>query len=135
MAHDNLALVRNVYERWRTGDFGTEEAFDPLVLFVLNPEFPDAGRYLGVESMIRYTRGLLEPWSRFTIEARDLAEAGDTVVAAVTQRGTGHGSAATTEFHYYQVWTLRGGKVIRLDNFRERAEALEAAGLTDAARP
>ena len=33
--------------------------------------------------------------------------------------------------HFFTLWTLRGGKVIRIESFRERAEALEAAGLRE----
>ena len=94
-------------------------------------EFPDAGTYLGVERLAEYTRGLLEPWARFTIEAEEISDAGDSVLVAVLQRGVGDGSGVATEFRYFQVWSFRGRKVIRLENFRERAEALEAVGLRE----
>jgi hypothetical protein len=32
---------------------------------------------------------------------------------------------------YFQVWSFRGDKVIRLESFRERVDALEAAGLRE----
>ena len=32
---------------------------------------------------------------------------------------------------HYGVWTIRDGKVIRVEWFRQRAEALEAAGLSE----
>jgi ketosteroid isomerase-like protein len=73
--------------------------------------------------------GFLEPWTRLTIEAEEIIEAGDSVVAGICQRGAGSGSGAVTEFRYFQVWTFRGGKVIRCENFRERAEAVETTGL------
>jgi uncharacterized protein len=130
MSVENLEVIRGVYERFGTGDFRASlEVVDPLVLFVLPPGFPESGTYLGVEELLRYTRGFLEPWSRITIEAEGLTEAGDSVVAAVRQRGEGSESGATTELRYFQVWSFRGGKVIRLENFRERGEAIEAAGL------
>lgn len=130
MAQENLELIRGVYERFGTGDFRASlEVVDPLVLFVLPPGFPESGTYLGVEELLRYTRGFLEPWSRITIEAEGLTEAGDSVVAAVRQRGKGSESGATTEFRYFQVWSFRGPKVIRLENFRERSEAFKVAGL------
>jgi ketosteroid isomerase-like protein len=100
-------------------------------LFVLRPEFPDAGTYLGRERIAEYMRGFLEPWSRITIEAEDFTDAGDSVVVAVRQAGVGEESGAATELRYFQVWSFRGRKVIRLENFRERAEALEAAGLSE----
>jgi ketosteroid isomerase-like protein len=96
----------------------------------LSREFPDAGTYLGIDEIARYTRGFLEPWEHVTIEAEDLTAAGDSVLAAVRQRGTGNTSGAATEMRYFMLWSFRGGKVIRVENFRERNEALEAAGLT-----
>ena len=41
----------------------------------------------------------------------------------------GHESGVPVELNSTQVWTVRDGKVTRIDNYTERAEALEAAGL------
>ena len=38
-------------------------------------------------------------------------------------------SGAYAEDLFFQVWTFRGGAVVRIDNFAERDEALSAAGL------
>jgi ketosteroid isomerase-like protein len=132
MSEENIAAVRGVYERFSEGDFrATLDVVDPLVLFVVGGGFPEAGTYLGVESLAEYTREFLEPWARITIEAEEITGAGDSVVAAVRQRGVGSESGAATEFRYFQVWSFRGGKVIRLENFRGRGEALEAAGVRE----
>jgi len=77
--------------------------------------FPESGAYLGPEGMNRYMRTFLEAWEQVTIEADELTGVGDCVVAEVTQRGVGRGSAAETEFAYFQVWTFRGESVIRID--------------------
>ncbi len=132
MSDDNVEAVRSVYEGWSEGDFtvGTD-LLDPKILFVLGPEFPDAGTYLGTEALAQYMHGVLEPWTRFTIEAGEIREAGDSIFAAVCQRGVGTSSGAPAEFRYFQVWTFRGGKVIRLEGIRDRAEALEVAGLSE----
>jgi ketosteroid isomerase-like protein len=132
MSQENVEIVRDIYERWREGDFrASVEVLDPLVLFVMRREFPDPGTYLGLERLAEYMRGFLEPWRRITIEAEDITDAGDSVVVAVRQRGVGGESGAPTEFRYFQVWSFRGRKVIRLEGFRERAEAFEAAGLEE----
>jgi ketosteroid isomerase-like protein len=125
-----LEAVRRVYEQWSEGDFrSSAEILDPRVVFILDPGFPDAGTYTGLEDVTRYTRGLLEPWSDFTIEAEEIFEVGDSVVAAVLQRGIGGGSGAAAELRYFQVWRFQGRKAIRLECFRDRAQALEAVGL------
>jgi ketosteroid isomerase-like protein len=126
----NLEAVRGVYERWAAGDFAASlEIFDPTVVFELPPEFPDSGTYRGTERVREYMRGFLEAWSRVAIEAEELRDAGDSVVAAVRQHGVGGGSGAETELRYFQVWTFSGDRVVRLENFRERAEAFAAVGL------
>ncbi len=132
MSKGNVGAIRGVYERWSEGDFrATLDLFDPLVVLVLRPEFPDAGTYLGLEGIAEYMRGFLEPWARITIEAEEIADAGDYVVAGVRQRGVGDASGVATELRYFHVWCFRGDKIVRLETFRERAEALEAAGLVE----
>jgi ketosteroid isomerase-like protein len=132
MSQANVEAIRAVYERFSEGDFRASlDVVDPLVLLVIGPEFPDAGTYLGLERLAEYTRDFLEPWTRITIEAEEVTDAGDSVVMAVRQRGVGSESGAATELRYFQVWSFRGRKVIRLENFRERREALEAVGLRE----
>lgn len=130
MAPDHVETVRSIYERWAQGDFKTDAQFDPTAVFVIPGGFPDSGTYVGTEEIAAYTHGFLEPWTHITIAAEELLPAGDSVLATVLQRGTGDASGAETDFRYWQIWTFRGGKVIRLENFREREAALAAAGLT-----
>jgi ketosteroid isomerase-like protein len=88
MSEENVEAVRAVYDGWREGDFLTSaDVLDPLVLFVVPPEFLAAGTYLGLERLAEYTRGFLEPWTRVTIEAEEISDAGDSVVVAALQRG------------------------------------------------
>ncbi len=130
MTKENVEAVRSVYARWAVGDFQSSlEVFDPLMLFVMTPGFPETGAYLGVERVREYTRGFLDAWSRVAIEAEELQEADNSIVASVRQHGVGGGSGAETDLRYFQVWTFRGSKAIRLENFRERDQAMEAVGL------
>ena len=94
---------------------------------MIGPDFPDPGLYEGLEGINRYMTIFLEPWERLTIEAEDFEEAGDSVVVAVLQSGTGSGSGAATEFRYFHVWTFAGGRVVHWQNYRDRDEAVEAA--------
>ena len=132
MSRENVEAVRGIYDGWSQGDFGASiDVLDPLALFVVPPEFPDTGTYLGVEAVRSYTRGFLESWTRITIEAEQFTDAGESVVVAVRQSGVGAESGAVTELRYIHVWSFRGGKVIRLELFRERPDALEAVGLVE----
>ena len=122
--------LRAIYDGWREGDFNARlDLFEPDAVLVINPEFPDAGTYAGRDEIARYMRQFLEPWVRLTIEPGEVVTGDDAVIVGVNQVGTGRESGVATELGYFQVWTLRGDKVVRLELIRERADALEAAGL------
>jgi len=131
MAGDNVEVVREIYERWSHGDFraGTE-LYDPDILLVLRPEFPEAGTYLGLTEIRRYMReDFLADFEEPRIVGEEFLEAGDSVVVRVNQRAIGPESRASVAMNYYQVWTFRGRSVIRIESVKTRAEALEATGL------
>jgi ketosteroid isomerase-like protein len=135
MSQENVEIVRAIYERWSEGDFrASVELLDPHVVLVLGPEFgqdsPEGGTYSGIAAVTAYTRGLLGSWKDFTMEAEEFVAAGDSVLVGVRHRGVGSVSGVPTEMRYFTLWSFRG-KVIRLESFRERAEALEAVGLSE----
>jgi ketosteroid isomerase-like protein len=66
-----------------------------------------------------------------TMEAEELVPAGDSVLAKVHQGGVGSKSGLPIDVRYFTLWSFRGDKVIRIESFVERAEALEAAGLRE----
>ena len=57
MSRENVETVRRIYERWSQGDFraGTD-LYDPHILLVLRPEFPETGAYLGLGEIGQYMR-------------------------------------------------------------------------------
>jgi ketosteroid isomerase-like protein len=137
MSERNVETVRAVYEQWSEGDFRpSAELFDPHVVLVLSGEFgpdaPDAGAYHGAEAIGAYTRDfLLRPWAQLTMEAEEIVATGDSVLVGVHQSGVGRTSGVPTEMRYFTLWSFRGSRVIRIESFRERADALKAAGLAE----
>jgi ketosteroid isomerase-like protein len=132
MSDENVGAVRRVYEQWAEGNFRAGvELYDPHILLVQGQELPESGAYLGLDGIRDYMATFLEAWERVTIAAEEIVGAGDSVVAKVVQRAIGKQSGAQpTEFGYFQVWSFRGGKVIRLETIRDRDEALKAVGLS-----
>jgi ketosteroid isomerase-like protein len=132
MSDENVDVVRGIYEQWGKGNFRAGvELYEPDAILVLAEGFPEVGSYAGLDGIAEYMRTFLDPWEQVTIEAEELLAAGESVVAAVLQRGTGRGSGASAEFRYFQVWTFRGGRVIRIESVRDRSAAFEAAGLSE----
>jgi ketosteroid isomerase-like protein len=61
----------------------------------------------------------------------EIIDAGDQVVVVAHHQGRGRGSGVEVDARFYEVYTLREGKVSRVDEYTEREEALEAAGLSE----
>jgi len=130
MSQENLEIVRRAfaYEIYGVGDRAEAEAiFDPHV--VMNPS--DEGPSYGFDAM----RADFERWAsvfdglRVTVE--EVIDGGDQVVVVAHHEGRGRKSGAEVDTRFYEVYTVREGKVSRVDEFIERAEALEAAGLSN----
>jgi ketosteroid isomerase-like protein len=77
-------------------------------------------------------RELQESFEELTFEAERFFEApGGEIVVFIHARGRGRGSGVMIDNHIAWVWTYRGDKAVRLVVYEDRAEALEAVGLTE----
>ena len=65
------------------------------------------------------------------VTVEEIIDAGDQVVVVAHHQGRGRESGVEVDTRFYEVYTLREGKVSRVDEYTERAEALEAAGLRE----
>jgi ketosteroid isomerase-like protein len=96
---------------------------------VLNPI--DEGPSHGPDEM-RYD---WERWASAFEELRvtfeEIIDAGDQFVVVAHHQGRGRGSGIEVDARFYEVYTLRDGKVLRVDEYTEREKALEAAGLSE----
>ena len=71
-------------------------------------------------------------WETFEFGVEELIDAEDQVVTVVQIAGRGRGSGIEVEMRLFNVWMLRNGKVLRYEGgYRDRREALEAAGLSE----
>lgn len=126
MSEENVEKVRAAYERAANGEFsfdGYAEDFE----FATSPELPDAGVYRGEEAR-RWIRAWIESFEELTIEATEIIDAGEVVVAGLLQRGRPPGSDSPVEGRWWQVMRFRDGLVERSELYPERDQALEAAG-------
>jgi|SRR5215208_6474259 len=132
MSQENVETVRQILEGWGAGDFGPGvAAFDPQVTLVVPPAFLESGVYVGAEGIREFTRRFVAAYERVTIEATALRVAGDTVLADVLQVGNGRSSGLEMRIPYYMLFTLRGGKIVRMESMLDEGDALEAAGLRE----
>jgi ketosteroid isomerase-like protein len=65
------------------------------------------------------------------LEVDERFDRDDRVVVMARQHGPGSSSGADVSLKFAQVLTLRAGKIVRVDNYLDRGQALEAAGLRE----
>jgi ketosteroid isomerase-like protein len=93
------------------------------------PDF--SGVYVGRDAVIEASRRYWGTWEDYRLDAEELIEAGSSVVMVVRERARGKGSGAPFDRRWAQVWTFRGGRIVRWELFPDKAAALAAVGLAD----
>ena len=136
MSRENVATVRLLFELFAKRDHERAfEYYDPEIEWdatQIVAEVPDiAGIYRGHEGVRAYWRLWLSAWSDLEADLDDVLDAGDEVVALVSnQRQWGRHSGIATEIPPYAlVFTFRDGKVVRWRSFPDQESGLAAVGL------
>ena len=131
MSQENVEIVRRRYEHLAaTGDPFTETTAPDFVWDMSKFRgWPEQQAYEGVEEARGFLRNWLETWDDWELEVEALHDAGDKVVAIMRQRGRSKASGLPVDMAFGQVWTIRDGKLARMEMYADPGEALEAAGL------
>ena len=133
MSQENIDLARRGYEAFNRGDIDRllDEIFAPEFEYVPTGAIPGIqGTYQGPRWR-EFAGWMASEFERPRIEAHELIELGNQVLASVTLRGRGKQSGAEVSWDVWHLWTTEDGRVIRGQAFRTREEAREAAGLSE----
>ena len=72
-----------------------------------------------------------EAWERLDLRPEEIIDTGDELIVFVHEAARGRESGVVVETDTAMVSTLRDGLIVRVRGFMDRAEALEAAGLSE----
>jgi ketosteroid isomerase-like protein len=138
MSQENVEIVRGLVEAFnKTGDREAAYALlDPEIEFEVawrsGRDAADFHIHRGLDEVRAMIEELMAPFESIRYEVHEYLDAGDDVVAILEFLVQPKGSSAeisTGRFGY--VYTLRDGKIVRIQDFPDPAEALEAAGLRE----
>jgi uncharacterized protein len=131
MSEGNVELVRTLLSAFDRADYeATLEALDPEVEWQVPPGIAIGQEvYRGRDEVQRRFAQWLGAWDSYRFESEEVLAHGDQVVVGGMQIGRGRGSGVEVRLPTFSVFTLRDGKVTRHRSYRDRTEALEAAGL------
>ena len=134
MSEENVEIgepVRRLLAAFNERDWGAFSAeLDPEVEYMPVEEH---AVYRGPEAVSQYTQRWLEAWDTFSLEAEEVesTSAENRAFSAIRLRGAGKGSGVGVDQRGFWVYELRGGRLHRISEYNDRAEALEAAGLSE----
>jgi ketosteroid isomerase-like protein len=132
MSQENVEIVRRLIEAWNSNEQDEAIAIvDPGVVIDATRRRVNPKTYTGRQGMRRMLADTHEVWEEFRMEPDEVRDAGDRVVAIGRWVGKGKDSGIEVQQPVADVFTLHDRRVIRLElGFTDRAEALEAAGLS-----
>jgi ketosteroid isomerase-like protein len=142
MSEENVEIVRNLSALMRVGDLltPTPDEIDRAFRDYLDeqfeahppPDYPEGELvFRGRDGLDQFSAMLSETWREWRLEPERFLDAGDRVVVFGRIVGIGGASGVPIELETTHVWTIRGGRATSMHAYRDREEALEAAGLSE----
>ena len=125
--------ARNAFMRGELSNEALAERFDPQIEMIWQDRqtYPDFPQHLrGLAEVIAFLEQYRERWIDLVGEPLEVIEVPDgRVMALVRMSGRGRQSGVPIAFHFFEMCTIRDGKMRKIEYFRHRADALRAAGL------
>jgi ketosteroid isomerase-like protein len=92
----------------------------------------DGATYRGREGVRRRLEQWLDSFDEYRYEVQRILDCGgDDVLVEATEVGLGAMSGAEVRSTNYELLTIRDGSIVRIREFYDEAQALEAAGLRE----
>ena len=140
MSQENVDLIRRMYRVGEAMNLDElisalpeliPEFADPQIEWIESPTRIDRRTYRGYEGVRQAMQHWLEDFDAYSYEPQEILDCGDDVLVVSREQGRGAASGVTVSADSYQLFTFRGGKIVRFRGFSDRASALEAAGLRE----
>ena len=144
MSQENVEIVRAMWETANSLDLDADldpwldRFFDTEIEWHDVPVLPNAGVHFGRAAFGRHVADYLEAWADVRFEIEHIEAVGDRVVVRGRYGGVGRQSGAEVMAGggvegpaNSGVYELRAGRILRVRQFVEHAEALEAVGLSE----
>jgi ketosteroid isomerase-like protein len=129
MSQANVELVRRAFERFGTDEPDWDALHEEIV--VHDRDIMDASEYRGHAGVRRWGEDWGAAWAEWSAEPEEFIDVDELVVAVFRVKAKGRGSGIAVERQDAMVLKVRDGKIVRLDYYNNRADALKAAGLAE----
>ena len=137
MSQGNVEIARRIFEAFnRTFTEGSDDLYallDPDVEWIPVMAILEGRSYHGHEGVRQWIVDMKRDWEAFEPRPEDFRDLGDDRVLALgSWRARGRGGDVPLDFPR-AAWLgqYRDGRLVRMQTFTERRDALEAAGLSE----
>jgi ketosteroid isomerase-like protein len=128
MSEENVEMLRAGFAAYNRGDLDAlMEIYDPTVEFVTLM----LGTHHGKEAIRPLYEENRKNLSGYRLDPEELVDEADNVVAVVRLGGAGRVSQIALDDRIAFLFTFREGLIVRQQTFRNKEEALKAAGLRE----
>jgi hypothetical protein len=127
---DNVRLYRDdgLWTEWAEAQAPFFHADFECVLYALGSEKRYTG---GLDGLRAFLLDWMAPWVSYRIETDKAIDLGERILVLSHDCGRRDGGTQEVRGRLGAVWTIRDGKIARLDTYGTRAGAFEAVGLAD----
>jgi ketosteroid isomerase-like protein len=131
MGDDVESLIRSGYATFNDGSVRVPslDYWHPDGVYVNSTDDPDPGVHRGIEAVRAQFRRWVDAYPDLRVEPLEVQTNGERAFAWVRFSGHGATSDIPIEMELAQVWTVEDGKIRRIEEYADRAQGLEAAGL------
>jgi ketosteroid isomerase-like protein len=128
----NVEIVQRAFAAYFRGDEPELRAItDSEITVTTRPDQPDVRDHHGVDGLIAFLGEWAEAWDEYSFEVLRVRDVGDAVLATARQRGQGKRSGVPVDYTVTFAFSLRNGKIVRLQMFGVEQQALDALGLAE----
>jgi ketosteroid isomerase-like protein len=126
MTRGNVEILRSAYDALNHGEIdGALAVLEPDAEWCEHSDLPEADMYRGRDAIRAFLLGYLDSWDDFHQETEELIDGGERVAVLLHLVAKGQGSGIEVEARYAHLWTMHGGKGVRVDAYADREAALE----------
>ena len=127
MSQENVEIIRRARER----DPGDLEFFSPDVVYRPIAIWADSQECRGLDELRRFHEDIAEMFAGLKLDNESYQDYGDAVSVRVEFSGTARASGVPITGKVFVVYWLRDNVIVRVEDYTERVDVLEAVGLTE----
>jgi ketosteroid isomerase-like protein len=130
---DLVEIIRRANDAWNRRDVDAWlSLLSPDIVYRPVPAFTDSQERQGLGAMRRWMEEWLDAWADdYTTQTESIREYRDVVIALLRFTGHAKGSGVEVAGGIFQVCRFRDGKIASVEDFTDRAQALQAAGVEE----